>query len=93
MLRALGVVTFSRLMKLAREIPGAREFRLARVDYVNIARKEPTLPTTPRKPEDAGPDWTPPAIEAPAFFRFAAGACSVTVKPDDALKPGQVDAR
>lgn len=85
-------VTYSRLMKIAREHPAVREIRLSPPDYKSVAMKEPTMPAKSSKPSDAGDDWTPPAPELPSELRFMPGLHSVRVTPDDKLQRGQVEA-
>lgn len=86
-------VNFSRLMKIARQNPAVRELRLATLDYLAVAVKEPTTPTPPVKPNDAGPDWKPPAPPPPpAFTQFSTTTGTVRIVPDASLQRGEVEA-
>lgn len=85
-------VSFSRLVKIAREHPAVRELHLSTPDYRAVALKEPTTPPKASKPTDAGDDWTPPAPELPSEMRFMPGQHSIRVTADDKLQRGQVEA-
>lgn len=85
-------LTYAKLLKLARQ-KLAREMDLSPSDFRAIAVKEPTTPSRPVKPPDAGDDWTPPVPVEPAQMRFDAGHASVLVRPNKALQPGQVEFR
>lgn len=86
-------LTYAKLLKLARQNPKARKLGLSPGDFRSIAVKEPTTPSRPVKPPDAGDDWTPPVQVEPEQMHFDAGHGSVQVTPDKNLKPGEVEFR